>query len=110
MSKICFQNWFGNKKIVISLVNIENIIIHLGQNNAPRDLLENILMTVDDKSKSMVLAKKFKCHRYVINTYVQEKDRAALQNYKKKINPQSEDYFFAESALRSTVNKFNFTF
>lgn len=91
-------------------VSAENIVIHLGKNNAPQELLQNVLNMMDDKSKSITLAMKFKCHRHIINTYVQDKDREALQNYKKKINPQSEDYFSAENVLRSTVNIIFFLF
>lgn len=66
--------------------------------------MENLLNIMDDKTKSVSLAVKFKCHRHIINTYVQDKDREALLNYKKKLSPQSEDYFYVENALRSTVS------
>lgn len=39
----------------------------------------------------------------MIEFYVSQKDKASLLNYKSKITPQSEDYFFLEKVLCSTV-------
>ncbi|GLV46299.1 Vacuolar protein sorting 16B [Carabus blaptoides fortunei] len=99
------NNWFGNKKVLGTSLNVENIIVKLGERQAPPYILENFLSLMEDSERSLSLATRYKCHRYIIEFYVSQKDRASLLNYKSKITPQSEDYFFLEKVLCSTVTK-----
>lgn len=101
--KNSLQNWFGNKKVLGTSLNVENIIVKLGERRAPSYILENFLSLMEDSERSLSLATRYKCHRYIIEFYVSQKDKASLLNYKSKITPQSEDYFFLEKVLCSTV-------
>ncbi|GAB1859549.1 Spermatogenesis-defective protein 39 homolog [Camponotus japonicus] len=79
---------------------IEDILKVLYKHNAPCAILEKYLKFVDNLEKRMELAKKLSCHTIVIDIFVQQGDRMMLMDYKAKLQPQSEEYFYAESALR----------
>ena len=46
-----------------------------------------------------VLAKKVGAHSVVIDVYVAQRDRLALQSYKVKLVPNSSEWLYAENAL-----------
>ncbi|XP_020287643.1 spermatogenesis-defective protein 39 homolog [Pseudomyrmex gracilis] len=89
----------GNTKLQTHLY-VEDILQVLHKHNAPYAILEKYLKFVDSLEKRLELAKRLSCHIVVIDVFVQQADRAALMDYKAKLQPQSEEYFYAESALR----------
>ncbi|KAH0948002.1 hypothetical protein HN011_010085 [Eciton burchellii] len=89
----------GNTKLQTHL-HIEDILKVLYKNNASHAVLEKYLKFVDNLEKRLELAKKLSCHTIVIDIFVQQGDRVTLMNYKTKLQPQSGEYFYAESALR----------
>ena len=89
----------GNKKLQTHLY-IEDILKVLYEHNAPGTILEKYLKFIDNLEKRLELAKKLSCHTIVIDIFVQQGDRMVLMDYKAKLQPQSEEYFYAESALR----------
>ncbi|XP_076395495.1 spermatogenesis-defective protein 39 homolog isoform X3 [Megachile rotundata] len=93
------KGWLNSKKLQIHLP-IEDILKILQKNKAPSAILEKYLKYVDNVEKRLELAKNMHCFRIAIDILVQQADRAALMEYKTKLQPQSEEYFYAESALR----------
>ncbi|XP_076763003.1 spermatogenesis-defective protein 39 homolog isoform X1 [Xylocopa sonorina] len=93
------KGWLGSKKLQIHLP-IEDVLKVLHKNNAPSDVLEKYLKYVDNVERRLELAKNMHCFRIAIDILVQQADRIALLEYKTKLQPQSEEYFYAESALR----------
>ncbi|XP_071647424.1 spermatogenesis-defective protein 39 homolog [Temnothorax longispinosus] len=89
----------GNTKLQTQLYT-EDILKVLYKYNAPHAVLEKYLKFIDNLEKRLELAKKLSCHTIVIDIFVQQGDRAILMDYKAKLQPQSEGYFYAESALR----------
>ncbi|EZA61897.1 hypothetical protein DMN91_006122 [Ooceraea biroi] len=89
----------GNTKLQTHL-HIEDILKILYKNNASHAVLEKYLKFVDNLEKRLELAKKLSCHTVVIDIFVQQGDRTMLMDYKAKLQPQSGEYFYAESALR----------
>lgn len=59
---------------------------------------------MEDSEKTLTLATKFKCHKYIINYHITQKDKISLLNYKCNLNPQSQEYIVLEDALKSTVS------
>lgn len=93
------KGWLGNKKLQTPLL-IEDILKLLHKAQAPLNVLEKYLKYVDSIGKRLELAKSFHCYRIAIDIFVAQGDKTALLEYKKKLQPQSEEYFYAESALR----------
>ncbi|XP_011864814.1 PREDICTED: spermatogenesis-defective protein 39 homolog [Vollenhovia emeryi] len=89
----------GNTKLQTHLYT-EDILKVLYKYNAPHAVLEKYLKFVDNLEKRLELAKKLSCHTAVIDIFVQQGDRALLLDYKATLQPQSEGYFYAESASR----------
>ncbi|EFN76896.1 Uncharacterized protein C14orf133 [Harpegnathos saltator] len=93
------KGMLGNTKLQTCL-HIEDVLKVLHKHNAPYAVLEKYLKFVDNLEKRLELAKKLSCHTIVIDIFVQQGDRAVLIDYKAKLQSQSEEYFYAESALR----------
>lgn len=89
----------GNTKLQTHLY-VEDILKVLYKYNASHAVLEKYLKFIDNLEKRLELAKKLSCHAIVIDIFVQQGDRAVLTDYKAKLQFQSEEYFYAESALR----------
>ncbi|XP_029158814.1 spermatogenesis-defective protein 39 homolog [Nylanderia fulva] len=89
----------GNTKLQTHMY-IEDILKVLYKHNATCAVLEKYLKFVDNLEKRLELAKKLSCHTIIIDIFVQQGDRTMLMDYKAKLQPQSEEYFYAESALR----------
>lgn len=93
------KGWLGSKKLQIHLP-IEDVLKILHKNSAPSEILEKYLKYVDNIERRLELAKNMHCFRIAIDILAQQADRSALMDYKMKLQPQSEEYFYAESALR----------
>ncbi|XP_050586668.1 spermatogenesis-defective protein 39 homolog [Bombus affinis] len=93
------KGWLGSKKLQIHLP-IEDVLKILHKNSAPFEVLEKYLKYVDNIERRLELSKNMHCFRIAIDILVQQADRTALMEYKTKLQPQSEEYFYAESALR----------
>lgn len=93
------KGWLGNRKLQTS-VPIEDIVKLLHKTEAPLNVLEQYLKYVENIEKRLELAKSFNCYRIAIDIFVTQGNRTALLEYKSKLQPQSEEYFYAESALR----------
>lgn len=99
-----FQNWFSKKNFLKTTISHEIFVYGLSKHKPPKDVLEQFLCYMADSDKSMNLAQKLHCHKYVIQQYINQKDHLALIAYKTRISPNEEDYFLIENALQSTVS------
>ncbi|KAI4492164.1 hypothetical protein M0802_009970 [Mischocyttarus mexicanus] len=93
------KGWRGNIKLQTSLP-VEDIVKWLHKAHAPLNVIEKYLKYVDNIEKRLELGKSFNCYRIVIDIFVEQGDRTALLEYKNKLQPQSEEYFYAANALR----------
>ncbi|KAF3425337.1 hypothetical protein E2986_03858 [Frieseomelitta varia] len=82
-----------------------NVLKILYKNSAPPEVLEKYLKYVDNIERRLELSKNMHCFRMAIDILVQQTDRIALTEYKMKLQPQSEEYFYAEGMLRMPAVK-----
>ncbi|KOX71731.1 Spermatogenesis-defective protein 39 like protein [Melipona quadrifasciata] len=82
-----------------------NVLKILYKNSAPPEVLEKYLKYVDNIERRLELSKNMQCFRMAIDILVQQADRIALTEYKIKLQPQSEEYFYAEGMLRMPAVK-----
>ncbi|XP_031838212.1 spermatogenesis-defective protein 39 homolog [Nomia melanderi] len=92
------KGWLKSKKFQLYLP-IEDVLKILHKNNASLHILEKYLKYVDNIEKRLELAKNMHCYKAAINIFVQQGDRAGLIEYTTKLQPQSAEYFYAESVL-----------
>lgn len=98
------KSWLGGKKLKAA-VPMEQVVIQLHSHGAPTDILVQYLELIDNVDKRVMLAQKLQCHKAVVNVFISKRDRQALISYKANLHPQSEDYFYAENALRVSTTK-----
>ena len=72
--------WARNQTDIISIISV-------------------FLTMIEDLEDREVLAKKVGAHSVVIDIYVAQRDRTALQNYKSKLVPNSREWLYAENAI-----------
>ncbi|XP_069116674.1 spermatogenesis-defective protein 39 homolog [Argopecten irradians] len=98
------KGWFGGTKTK-AVIGFDRVCEVLHNTSAPLDILSKYLRMVDNAEKRITLAKKFKCHDIVVDTYVAMKDRAELIDYAKKLIAHSREAYYAQDALKSTTVK-----
>ncbi|XP_033207839.1 spermatogenesis-defective protein 39 homolog [Belonocnema kinseyi] len=98
------KGWLGGKKFQTSL-SIEEILKILQNSKAPSAVLEKFLGYVDNTKKRLEIAKSIQCYKSVIDILVSQGDRTALLEYKASLQPQSEQYFYAENGLHNPTIK-----
>ncbi|XP_077290003.1 vacuolar protein sorting 16B [Arctopsyche grandis] len=98
------KNFLGRTTLSCS-VPIPKVIARLSEFEAEESLLAVYLNQMSSSSQKLELAKKFKAYRVVIDCLVSQKDRQALTQYKMALHPQSDEYFYAENALRASTIK-----
>ncbi|KAJ8928522.1 hypothetical protein NQ314_018898 [Rhamnusium bicolor] len=103
------NNWLTKKNALKTVMNPEIFVYGMSRHKPPKDVLDQYLNCISDSDKSLYLAQKLNCHKFVIQHYIHHRDRLALISYKGKIAPQNEEYFMIENALQSTVSIFRKT-
>lgn len=89
----------AKKKVFKSVIEPELFITTLEKHGAPQGVLQEFLVTIDDAELSVEIGKKVKCHKFVIDYYIKQRDRLGLLAYKPVIPAQSQDYFYLENAI-----------
>ncbi|XP_056645172.1 spermatogenesis-defective protein 39 homolog [Diorhabda sublineata] len=97
-------NWL-KKNSLKTVIPSETFVWGLSRHDPPKDVLEQYLPHIPDSDRSLYLAEKFNCHKFVIQSYVNQKDRLALISYKSKVSPQNAEYFLIENALQAVDKK-----
>ncbi|XP_045539987.1 spermatogenesis-defective protein 39 homolog [Papilio machaon] len=98
------KDWLG-RTTLSSHIPVESLLARLSELRAGGRLLATAVNTVTNTEERLRLAHKYKIHSVVIETLAKQKDRAALTNYKMTLNPQSEEYIYAENTLRDSSIK-----
>ncbi|CAG4967173.1 unnamed protein product [Parnassius apollo] len=98
------KDWFG-RTTVSSHIPIEMLLSRLSELKASERMLASCVNKIAGTEDRLRLAQKYKIHSVVIETLAKQKDRAALTNYKMTLNPQSEEYIYAENTLRDSSIK-----
>lgn len=86
---------------------LEAIILLVHKLKAPNPVLHTFLGNVEDPQVKIELARKVNCPRSIIDALEVLKDKAELENFKNKMPEKSEDFFYAENALKNLVNYFS---
>ncbi|XP_049954538.1 spermatogenesis-defective protein 39 homolog [Schistocerca serialis cubense] len=98
------KSWLGGKKLKTA-VPVEPLMLKLHELGAPNDVLCKYLAFIDNTGKRLNIARKLQCHRTVIDIFTEQRDRQSLISYKAILDPQSDDYSYAEGALQSSTIK-----
>ncbi|KAJ8923564.1 hypothetical protein NQ315_010143 [Exocentrus adspersus] len=98
-------NWLTKKDSLKTVMNPEVFVYGLSRHKPPKDVLEVYLHYITDSDRSLNLALKLNCHKFVIQYYINQRDRLALISYKEKLSAQTEEYFLVEHALQSPDKK-----
>ena len=89
---------FGGKKARGS-IDVGQVVKLLHKNGATADVLQVFLPLVEPVEEREALAKKLSVHTVVIDVFVLNRDRTALESYKSKLVPQSREWHYANNAL-----------
>ncbi|KAL3290044.1 hypothetical protein HHI36_023415 [Cryptolaemus montrouzieri] len=93
------QNWMSKKNMLKTSLNNEYLIWGVSRHNPPKIVLEQLLTCLNDTEKSLALAEKLKCHKFVIEYYISQRDRVGLLSCMSKVVTNSEEYFLISKAL-----------
>lgn len=101
------QNWLAKKKTLKSSIRAELFLSQLHKHNPPVDVVQQFISSCNlDSETSLYYAKKMQCHKFVIDYYISQRDRQGLVGYKSCVPAQSEEFFYMENALYSSVSNF----
>ncbi|XP_035689373.1 spermatogenesis-defective protein 39 homolog isoform X2 [Branchiostoma floridae] len=98
------KNWFGGTKMK-ACIGFEKVVEILSKQKAPVDILSKYLAYIEDPNERLALAAKHKCHRIVVDTLIQLKDRAALEDYRLKTPDYSLERQYLITALNNSQVK-----
>ncbi|XP_018566566.1 spermatogenesis-defective protein 39 homolog [Anoplophora glabripennis] len=98
-------NWLTKKDALKTVMTPEVFVYGLSRHKPPKEVLEQYLHYISDSDRSMNLAQKLNCHKFIVQHYINQRDRLALVGYKGKLAPQTEEYFMVEHALQSADKK-----
>ncbi|RZC34802.1 spermatogenesis-defective protein 39 -like, partial [Asbolus verrucosus] len=93
--------WVIKKRALKSTMKPPLFIVGVGRHNPPKHVMEQFLLCMGDASKSLYLAEKLKMHSYIINYYIEQKDKTSLLKYTEKIEPGDEAMVAIHSALNN---------
>lgn len=99
------QNWLVKKQVTVSAINTEHFIMGVYRHNPPKNIMEQLLPTMSDMERALILAEKIQCVRFIINYYINQRDRVNLESLLSKVKEKSEDYFIIKKALESQDKK-----
>ena len=95
------KGWLGGKKVKggVSPGEVTTVLAAAG---APVSILTVLLGLVDNLEDRLDLAKKVGVGSVVVDVLVAQKDRNAIHSYQASLTPNSQDWFYAENALKSS--------
>lgn len=98
------KGWLGGKKAKAS-IDPSGVVKILKSAEAPTEVLQQFLQLVDDIDDREDLAKRCEVPNVVIDCLVQKRDRLALNRYKDRLKPQSQEWFYADHAINTSNTK-----
>ncbi|GFY42420.1 spermatogenesis-defective protein 39 [Trichonephila inaurata madagascariensis] len=92
------KNWLSGVKMrsCIGFVKVLDVLV---KRRAPPEVIYKYISCLEDQSLKLPLAKKYKCHSYVIEALQKNKDRLGLLEYRNSLPPHSIDYSIATNIL-----------
>lgn len=84
-------------------VPLERVIFQLNAVNAPVDVLNMFLTHIDDPQRRLLLAKRFKCGKSVVDALVELKNREELEQFIDTLSVRDNVRIHAENALKNMV-------
>ncbi|KAG5861432.1 hypothetical protein JTB14_000468 [Gonioctena quinquepunctata] len=99
------SNWLSKRNILKTTLTPETFVYGISRHHPPKDVLEQFLHCISDSERSIYLAEKLNCHKFVIQHHINQRDRQALNAYKVKVVPQTQEFFLIENALHSSDKK-----
>ena len=94
------KGWLGGRKIRPEFLPLD-VAKLLHEQGAPANCLNIYISMIEPLEDKEKFAKKVGAHTAVIDVYVSQRDKQALQNYKLKLVPQTEEWWYAENALNA---------
>ncbi|XP_045482450.1 spermatogenesis-defective protein 39 homolog [Harmonia axyridis] len=94
-------NWFTKRNVLKSAINSDNFIWGVSRHDPPKNVIEQLLTCLYDSEKSLAFAEKFQCYKFMIEYYINQKDRMGLLRCLEKVVANSEEYFTIKKALES---------
>ncbi|GFU36542.1 spermatogenesis-defective protein 39 [Nephila pilipes] len=98
------KNWLSGVKMR-SCIGFTKVLEILAKRGAPPEVIYRYISCLEDQSLRLPLAKKYKCHTYVIEVLQKNKDRQGLLEYRKSLPPHSIDYNIATNTLNNALIK-----
>ena len=92
------KGWLGGRKARGS-IDVTQVVKLLHNHGATADVLQVFLSLVDPLDEREALAKKLGVHTVVVDVFVLNRDRSALESYKARLVPQSREWHYANNAL-----------
>ena len=96
------KGWLGNRKVKGG-VSPSQVTTVLAQAGAPTDVLMVLLGLIDNNEERLETAKKVGLASVVVDVLVAMKDRQGLLQHKASLVASSEDWLYAENALKNSV-------
>ena len=96
------KGWLGNKKVKGG-VSPSLVTTVLAQAGAPVDVLMVLLGLVDNNEERLETAKKVGVNSVIVDVLVAMRDRQGLLVHQSSLKANSEDWFYAENALKNSV-------
>jgi len=94
------KGWLGGKKIKPEFLPLDVAKV-LYDHGAPSEYLNVYIAMIEAPEDKEKFAKKVGAHTAVIDVYVSQRDKQALQNYQMKLVPKTEEWWYAENALNA---------
>ena len=94
------KGWLGGRKIKPDFLPLD-VAKLLHDYGAPADCLNVYIAMIETPEDKEKFAKKVGAHTAVIDVYVSQRDKQAIQNYKLKLVPKTEEWWYAENALNT---------
>lgn len=98
------KSFFGGTKLK-SVIGFDKVAEIVHKAEAPQEVTSKYLKEIDDIDRRLALAQKMQCHEAAVDTYLQQRDRVALQQYQKKLKVHSKEWFYAKDVLSNNSTK-----
>ncbi|XP_044256718.1 spermatogenesis-defective protein 39 homolog [Tribolium madens] len=93
--------WVIKKRVLRSGIRPDLFVLAISRHKPPENIIEQFLGCVGDASKRLTLAEKLDVHTYVINYYVEQKDKISLLKYMERVEPESQAMYLLRSSLNN---------
>lgn len=79
----------------------------MSKHKPPKNVISAYLPFINNSELRLYLAQKHQCHKFIIQTYINQDDRLALIKYKTSVPVTSEEFILIEEVLHSVRKRSN---